>query len=220
MEKLEKRAEEQTRIGKSIYAVCKFLMDKVIGLIGTIILIPLAGLIKLCYILSGDFSNIYFKHTRIGKNGKPFGVLKFRTMVPNAQELLKDLLKDPKVKAEWEENHKLDNDPRITKVGKILRRTSLDEFPQFFNLLVGQMSFIGPRPLVRDEITKIGDDANEYLSIRPGITGYWACNGRSNISFKERIGMELYYVSHTTLLMDLKVLAKTVLKVVRREGAK
>ena len=217
---MEKKTEEQTRVGKSIYAFFKLLIDKVLGLIGTLILIPLAALVKLFYMLSGDFENIFFKHTRIGKDGKQFGVLKFRTMVPNAQDLLNDLLKDPKVKAEWEENHKLDKDPRITKIGKILRKTSLDEFPQFINLLVGQMSFIGPRPLVTDEINKIGDKASEYLSVRPGITGYWACNGRSNISFKERIEMELYYVGHSTLLMDSKILVKTVLKVLKSEGAK
>lgn len=119
---------------KALYLIIKRIFDILCSLIGIIFLIPIAMIVKLSYILTGDFNNIFYTHTRIGKNGKLFKLYKFRSMVPNADEVLKELLKDKKIKAEWDENHKLDKDPRITKAGKILRKTSLDELPQFINV--------------------------------------------------------------------------------------
>lgn len=161
---------------------------------------------------------VFFKHKRIGKNGKMIGVYKFRSMVINAEELIKNFT--PEQKAEYEKNFKLDNDPRITKVGKILRKTSLDELPQLINILIGNMSIVGPRPIVTGEIDKYGDQKDKFLSMTPGLTGYWQASGRSDVEYDERIQMELYYIDHCSLWLDIKIIFKTFFAVIKREGAK
>ena len=164
---------------KLAYLVIKRTFDIIIGLIGTILLLPLAFIIKLAYMFTGDYAPIIYKHKRIGYNGQPIYIYKFRSMVSNADEMLKELLKNDELRKEWEANQKLDNDPRITKVGKIIRHASIDETPQFINLLKGDMSLVGPRPLVEGELDAHKGNHEIYESVKPGITGWWACNGRS-----------------------------------------
>ena len=200
--------------------IIKRLFDLLFSLIGLLFFIITYILVRILYLISGDYHKIIYTHERIGKNDKPFKMYKFRTMVVNSNEVLEKLLKDPKIKKEWKKHHKLHNDPRITKVGKIIRKASIDELPQFINVFLGQMSLIGPRPLVRDEIDDYGKDKKKYLSVLPGITGYWACNGRSNCSPEERKELELYYVENISLLLDIKVFFMTIVKVVTKEGAK
>ena len=144
---------------------------------------------------------------------------KFRTMVPNAEELLKEMLKNKKYLNEWKEYHKFENDPRITKVGKIFRKLSLDELPQFINILIGDMSLIGPRPLIQEEVDDYKKKKKILLSIKPGLTGWWACHGRSCTSNKQRQDLELYYVKNCSFILDIKTFFLTIVKVLKREGA-
>jgi lipopolysaccharide/colanic/teichoic acid biosynthesis glycosyltransferase len=161
---------------------------------------------------------VIFKQKRLGKNGKVFTLYQFRTMKLGAHELDKSL--SPEQLEEFAKDFKLENDPRITKIGNILRKTSLDELPQILNILVGHMSIVGPRPLVPQEIKKFGKHGDKMLSAAPGLTGYWACSGRSDIPYKERVKMELYYIDNISAKLDAKIFAKTALGVIKREGAK
>ena len=162
---------------------------------------------------------VFFGQTRVGKNGRKFTFYKFRSMVPNADEVLQELLKDPKYAKEWTENQKFEDDPRITKVGKLLRRTSLDEVPQFLNVLKGDMSIIGPRPLVVGELEEHGG-LQLYNHVKPGITGWWGCNGRSNTTYEERLELEYYYVKNCSLYLDVLCVIKTIVVILKRDGAK
>ena len=204
----------------SIYLFGKRTFDIIISLIGLFFLILLTIIIKIVYMLTGDFNSIFYSHERIGKDEKPFKLYKYRTMVPNSAEILKELLKDKKYLKEWKENHKFENDPRITKIGNILRKTSLDEIPQFINILKGDMSLIGPRPMLQEEVDEYGKNKEKLLSMRPGLTGWWACNGRSCTSAKQRKELELYYVDNCSFILDLKCLFKTAVAVLKRDGAK
>lgn len=143
---------------------------------------------------------------------------KFRTMVPDAEKILEELLEKEEYSKEWENRRKLDSDPRITAVGRFLRRTSLDEIPQVINILKGDMSVVGPRPLVPGEL-EMHNGLTLYNKVRPGLTGWWACNGRSNIGYKERFELEYYYVKNCSLKLDILCLARTFFAVLRREGA-
>ena len=201
-----------------VYLAVKRICDIIFGLIGCIGIGLVAIIVKISYLLSGDTKSIFYTHTRIGQNGKPFKMYKFRSMIPNADEVLKELLKDPEYKRQWDENQKFDDDPRITKMGHILRKTSLDEVPQFINLLKGDMSLIGPRPLVPGELEAHGG-LKLYQQVKPGIAGWWACHGRSNVSYRERLDMEYYYVKNCSLYMDALCIVKTVAAVVKRDGA-
>ena len=207
-------------IKKYLYFGVKRLFDILIALIGCLFLLPIILIVKISYLLHKDFDSIFFRQKRIGKNGKEFNLYKFRSMIPNADEVLKELLKDPKYKEEWDLNQKFEHDPRITSMGNILRKTSLDELPQIINILKGDMSIIGPRPVVDDEIEKYGKDKAKFLSVKPGLTGYWAANGRSATTYEDRINMELYYVDHCSLLLDIQIFFKTILSVLKKEGAK
>ncbi len=202
-----------------IYLPFKRLFDILFGIIGVILTIPFILIIKISYILNKDYSSIFFTHKRIGKNGKEFKMYKFRTMVPNAEELLKEMLKDKKYLNEWKEYHKFENDPRITKVGGIFRKLSLDELPQFINILKGDMSLIGPRPLIQEEVDDYKKKKKILLSIKPGLTGWWACHGRSCTSNKQRQELELYYVKNCSFILDIKTFFLTIVKVLKREGA-
>lgn len=201
------------------YLIIKRLFDIVVGIIGVIMMVPIAIIVKIVYVCSGDFNSIFYRQKRIGKNGKEFGLYKFRSMIPNAEEVLKELLKNPKIKEEWVKYQKIYKDPRITSVGKILRRTSLDEIPQFLNILLGDMSMIGPRPLVPGELEEHDGKPEIYQKMRPGLTGWWASSGKSNAIYSERLKLEYYYINHAGLLLDIKCIFKTISAVIFGHGA-
>ena len=185
-----------------------------------IFILPIALIVKISYMLNGDFKSIFYKQKRIGKNGKIFYLYKFRTMVYNAEDVLKEMLKEEKWKKEWDKNQKFENDPRITKMGNVLRKTSMDEVPQFINVLKGDMSLIGPRPLVEGELDAHKGNHEIYEAVRPGITGWWACNGRSATTYEERLELEYFYVKNRGLRMDIKCIFKTIEAVLLKKGAK
>ena len=218
---LEKNVSKQDSVKNCsyIYLFIKRAFDIIVSLIVFIILLPLF-LVLAILIKIDSKGKVFYMHKRIGKNGKIIYLYKFRSMYSDADERLKEMLKDPKIKEEWEENYKIDNDPRITRVGKILRRTSIDELPQLLNIIKGDMSIVGPRPLVEDEIKKYGKNKEKFLSVTPGLTGWWACNGRSCRTYKDRMKLELYYVDHRSLWLDIKVIFMTVGAVIRGHGAK
>lgn len=203
-----------------IYLCIKRIFDIIIGLIGLIIIIPVIIVIKLIYLFNRDTSSIFYSQDRIGKNGKTFKLYKFRSMVKNADEILKEMLKKPEYKKEWESNQKFENDPRITKLGKFIRKTSIDELPQLLNILKGDMSLIGPRPLIPGELELHNGNHEKYEKMKPGLTGWWACNGRSETDYEERLKLEYYYCEHASLLLDIKCFFKTVEVVIFGKGAK
>lgn len=204
-------------LGKNIpYKIVKRTSDVVLSSIAMVILLPVFVLIALAIKLETK-GPVFFKHTRIGKDGKIIKIYKFRSMVDNAEDLIKKFT--PEQKKEYEENYKLTDDPRVTKVGKILRKTSLDELPQLINIIKGDLSIIGPRPVVADELKKYGTNIEKFLSATPGLTGYWAANGRSCTSYEQRMQMELFYIDNLSLKMDTKVFFKTIEAVVRGRGA-
>ena len=204
--------------GQMLYLAFKRLIDMLFGLIGVIFLVPITAVVKLVYLLTGDKAKIFYRQKRIGQNGKEIRIWKFRSMVPNADEILQELLKDENYRKEWEENQKFSNDPRITKAGKILRKTSIDELPQMMNILKGDMSLVGPRPLVAGELEQHGG-LKLYQKVKPGITGWWGCNGRSNIDYRERLELEYYYVRNCSLYLDALCIFRTVLAVLKKDGA-
>ena len=203
---------------QSFYLIIKRLFDILCGLIGLIVLIPVTLIVKIAYLLSGDTASIFYRQKRVGLNGKIIRIWKFRSMVPNADKLLQEMLKDEKYQKEWGEYQKFENDPRITKVGVILRRTSLDELPQLLNVLVGDMSLVGPRPLVEGELAS-HNGLKLYEKVKPGITGWWGCNGRSNINYRERLELEYYYVKNCSLYLDILCVLRTILAVLHFDGA-
>jgi exopolysaccharide production protein ExoY len=199
-------------------AAAKRLLDVVGALALALLLSPL--LVVLVLALARDRGPILYSHSRTGRHGKSFGCLKFRTMVPNAEQVLRDLLhNDPALRREWLRDHKLRNDPRVTAVGRFLRRTSLDELPQLWNVLKGDMSLVGPRPVVREEWERYGRHLSTYLSAKPGITGLWQVTGRSDASYRRRVALDSYYVRKRTLLMDVLILLRTVGVVLGGRGA-
>lgn len=201
---------------KSIYKYVKRFMDIVLASIGLVVLSPVFLIIAIL-IKTESKGKVFFKHKRIGKNGKEIYIYKFRTMVENAEDLIKQFT--PEQMKEFKENFKLENDPRVTKIGRILRKTSLDELPQLINIIKGDISIIGPRPVIEEELEKYGMNKNKFLSVTPGLTGYWAANGRSNTTYEQRMEMELYYVDNMSFKMDVKIFFKTVLSVLKKEGA-
>lgn len=207
-------------IKKYLYFGVKRLFDILIALIGCLFLLPVILIVKISYLLHKDFDSIFFRQKRIGKNGKEFKLYKFRSMVPNADEVLKKLLKDPKYKEEWDLNQKFEHDPRITSMGNILRKTSLDELPQFINILIGDMSLIGPRPLVPGELDSHNGNHELYESVRPGISGWWAANGRSATTYERRLELEYYYIQHCGLILDIRCVFRTIKAVIFKTGAK
>lgn len=202
------------------YAAIKRAFDIVASFIGCLVVLPVALIVKVAYLSNGDKASIFYKQKRIGKDGKIINIYKLRSMVWNADEVLRNILKDPKYKAEWEANQKFANDPRITKVGKIIRKTSLDELPQFFNVLKGDMSLIGPRPLVQGELDVHNGNHMLYECVRPGVSGWWAANGRSETDYAERLELEYYYCENCSLLLDIKCVLLTITAVVFGKGAK
>lgn len=199
----------------------KRLVDIIAGLVGTILLIPITICIYIAKkILKEDDGPIFYDHLRIGKDGKHFKLYKYRSMIVGADEILKEYLaENEEARIEFEKNQKLKNDPRITKLGSFIRKTSLDEFPQFINILKGDMSLVGPRPIVDREVELFGDKMKTVHSVRPGLTGYWAANGRSDTTYEQRVEMEAYYAENFSLLLDIKIILKTIKSVIKKEGA-
>ena len=168
-----------------------------------------------------DGAPVLFGHYRVGRDGKLFRCLKFRSMLRNSEQVLAELLaNDAQARAEWERDQKLTNDPRITPVGHFLRKSSLDELPQLFNVLRGEMSLVGPRPITVGELTRYGMVRWHYLSVRPGITGLWQVSGRNNTTYDERVALDRRYVEQRTFWLDLGILLKTLRVVAVREGAR
>jgi len=214
---LRTQSDVKTKISKKVYIKIKRVIDVILASVALILLSPLFAIIAIAIKIDSK-GPVFFAHKRIGKNGKIIKLYKFRSMVINAEELIKSFT--PEQMREYKENYKLTNDPRITKVGKFLRKTSLDELPQLINIINGDLSIIGPRPVVADELEKYGVNKDKFLSVTPGLTGYWAANGRSNTTYEQRMEMELYYIDNLSLKMDIKVFFKTILSVVKKEGAR
>ena len=207
-------------ISRGFTLFLKRIIDIIGAIVGIAILIPLTVAVWIVNKLNKEEGPLFYSQERIGKDGKHFKMYKFRSMVVDAEERLKTMLEqDEDLKKEFEETRKLRNDPRITKIGKILRKTSLDEFPQFINVLKGDMSLVGPRAVIDGEIELFGAHKDTVLSVKPGITGYWAANGRSDTSYEERVELETFYAKHMSIPLDIEILAKTVISVVKKEGA-
>lgn len=184
--------------------------DVVFSLLVLIFLSPLYLILAFLIAISSP-GPIFYVQQRVGKNYKRFGCLKFRTMVRNADEMLESMMaQSPQMREEFEKDFKLREDPRITWIGKFLRLTSLDEFPQFWNVLMGDMSVVGPRPLVPEELCKYGNRIDKVLTIRPGITGLWQVSGRNDIPYPQRVQIDVYYVNCRNWLMDLWIVIKTI----------
>lgn len=213
-------AQTKTNIKKRSYLAIKRTFDFICSLIGCICLLPLMLIVKICYLVTGDTKSIFYKQTRVGKNGKLIYIYKFRSMVSNSAEILEQLLKDEKYAKEWKENQKFEHDPRITKIGNILRKTSLDEVPQFINVLKGDMSLIGPRPLIVGELDDHNGNHELYESVKPGITGWWGCNGRSATTYEKRLELEYFYCRNASIKLDVKCVFKTIACVIKKDGAK
>lgn len=200
-----------------VYLFLKRLIDIVGSGLGILILIPVFLIIGILIKLEDPKGSVFFSQKRNGLNGKEFNMYKFRSMVHNAEDLLESLMSKNEMDGPV---FKIKDDPRITKIGKFIRKTSLDELPQIINILKGDMSIIGLRPVIQDEVEKYGEDKTKFLSVKPGLTGYWAANGRSSTTYEERIALELYYIDHCSLWLDFKIFFKTIFSVLMREGAK
>ena len=209
----------QNNLARKSNRLFKRLFDIVATVLGGILILPIVGIISLLIYIDSP-GPIVFGHKRVGQNGKEFPCYKFRSMIPNAQEYLEEYLKNnPEAREEWERDFKLKDDPRVTKIGKFLRKTSLDELPQLWNVLIGDMSLVGPRPIVRAEVEKYGDYINDFYLVPPGITGVWQVSGRSDTTYEERVLMDSWYVHNWSVWIDIVYLVKTVLAVVKGKGA-
>lgn len=214
------REKEKKKINLYIEKTVKRSIDICGSLIGIVLLIPITLVIYIANKKYGDGGPIFYTQDRIGKDGKMFKIIKYRSMIIGAEIKLKEYLKNNiEAKKEYNKYKKLKNDPRITPIGNFLRRTSLDEFPQFINVLKGDMSLVGPRPYLPEEKDDMGIMYNKIIKRKPGMTGYWQIEGRNNVSFDDRLDMDMKYCNSSSLKLDLKLLLKTVIKVLKREGA-
>ena len=206
--------------GRSVQIGLKYMLDRVAAVLLLVILAPVFALVAM--LVGMDGGPIMFSHRRVGRDGKAFGCLKFRTMVVAAEELLPEYLRfHPEAAKEWQREQKLAFDPRVTGVGKLLRRTSLDELPQLWNVLRGEMSLVGPRPVTRGEInTHYARCAGAITSVKPGLTGLWQVSGRNDVDYEKRVALDLRYVESWSLLKDLRILVKTADVVLSRAGAR
>lgn len=195
------------------------MFDKAFALSALILLLPVFLIITLLIAIS-DGRPVFFGQERVGLNGRRFRCWKFRTMVRDADGQLEMALgKDPQLLAEWKATRKLRNDPRISRLGAFLRKSSLDELPQFWNVLMGDMSMVGPRPVVPDELSYYGNYASDYMSVRPGLTGAWQVSGRSNTTYDERVALDVDYISNASFWLDIRIVAQTVRVVISQSGA-
>ena len=203
-----------------IETILKRFIDIIGSIVGIVCLIPLTIIIWIANLIMKDNGPIFYTQERIGKNGKIFKMYKYRSMVVGADEKLKEYLeKNEEARKEYAEYKKLKHDPRITKIGAFLRKTSLDEFPQFINILKGEMSLVGPRPYLPREKEEINGFFNYIMSCKPGLTGFWQVNGRSDVTFTDRLDMDMKYYYNHNLKMDIKILKDTVVNVIKKEGA-
>jgi Undecaprenyl-phosphate galactose phosphotransferase WbaP len=217
-EEVQRQTTERAHPATSPYPVAKRILDVVGSVVLAVVFSPL--ILMIAILMRREGGSIIYKHRRIGRDGRAFECLKFRTMVPNADQVLRDLLeRDPAIKAEWVRDHKLRCDPRVTRLGRFLRRTSLDELPQLWNVMRGEMSLVGPRPVVREELLRYGRNIRTYLSARPGITGLWQVKGRNDTDYRRRVVLDTYYVRNQNLLLDLYILFKTTRVVLGGSGA-
>ena len=198
----------------------KSCLDKSLAAVSLLFFTPLILMISIIvYFTQGK--GIIYRSIRIGENERPFACLKFRTMVPDADSCLEEFLcNDISARDNWIKYRKLENDPRVTCIGRFLRKSSLDELPQLWNVLRGEMSIVGPRPIMADEATKYGSDFKYYLATRPGITGLWQVNGRSDANYDARVQLDKSYVQNRSLLLDLKIILTTVRVVLLQKGAR
>ncbi|PEB24071.1 multidrug MFS transporter [Bacillus toyonensis] len=219
--KIEILENEEVHIKKrsKSYIVIKRALDIIGATIGLVLFSPFFIVIPFLFLIGENKGPIFFKQVRIGEKGKEFRIYKFRTMIVNAEEKLK---KNKELYRKYlENNYKLEphEDPRITRLGQFLRKTSLDEIPQFFNVLKGEMSLVGPRPVVVEELEEYQEKVHEFLSVKPGVTGYWQVSGRSDVGYPERVDLELYYVYNASIWFDIKILLLTVKNVLLSKGA-
>ncbi len=203
------------------YRFVKRIVDVLAGIVGVVLLIPIMIVVEALRIIKKENDGpLFYTQLRIGKNGRQFKMYKFRSMCMNADERLKEYLQEnEEARKEYKKYKKLKCDPRITKVGKVLRATSLDEFPQFINVLKGDMSLVGPRPYLPREQKEMGEYYIGIIKVKPGITGPWQIKGRSKITFEDRLKMDFEYANKSSLLRDAKILVKTFTKVIDKDGA-
>ncbi|MFC7393004.1 sugar transferase [Scopulibacillus cellulosilyticus] len=217
--KSENSVESEVLESQKGYMFVKRTFDIFGSLFGLVILSPLFLLITLLYLFGEQKGPVFFKQRRLGKGGEIFHIYKFRSMIVNADQKLKEnkLL----YKKYLENNYKLEpsEDPRITNIGRFLRKTSLDELPQLLNVLKGEMSLVGPRPIVIEELEEYSEKKHIFLSVKPGVTGYWQISGRSDVGYPERVDLELYYIYNKNFKFDIKILIKTVVDILRSKGA-
>ncbi len=196
----------------------KRALDLALALGTLIVLFPMFLLLGLILVIFQG-RPLFIKHKRVGQSGLPFECLKFRTMVTNGDEILKDhLAKNPQAREEWEATRKLKSDPRVTPIGHVLRKSSVDELPQLINVIRGDMSVVGPRPIVQDEVRYYGDDFTYYTKLRPGLTGLWQVSGRNDVSYRHRVQMDVNYAQQYSLAQDVMIIAKTIPAVLRSRG--
>ena len=218
---LNEQIKVTENISKVIYFKAKRFFDFFVGFLGILLMIPVAFIIKAVSICNRDYNSIFYKQLRIGKDGKLFYMYKFRTMVPNADKVLTELMRtNPEFRNEYFANKKVKNDPRITKIGKFLRLSSLDELPQFINVFLGQMSLVGNRPYLPIEKEDMGGYFKIITSTKPGITGIWQVSGRSNTTFQKRLILEKNYSLHNGFKQDLRIIWKTLKTVINSKDAK
>ena len=217
MGNLTSKTEAKQIKSKPVYEFIKRAIDIIGSVVGLVLFSPFFLIISIAIKVTSE-GPVIFSHKRVGKNGKDIYIHKFRSMVKNAEELKAQFT--PEQQAEYAANFKLENDPRVTPVGNFLRKTSLDEIPQLLNILTGDISIVGPRPVTEEETDTYGEYKDMLLSIKPGLTGNWAANGRSNITYEKRQEMEIYYVENRSLGLDIKIIFKTALSVIKRDGAK
>lgn len=204
---------------KASYLFFKRLFDIFIALVGVIVLVIVTIILATFYSFGKNKGRIFFSQERIGLNGKTFKIYKYRSMVENAEEILK---RNPKLYKKYIENsYKLlpEEDPRMTRLGKFIRKYSIDEIPQFINILKGEMSFIGPRPVIEEELLQYGERVSKFLSVKPGATGWWQVSGRSEIGYPERCDMELYYVDNCSFKLDMKIFFLELKRIITKDAA-
>ncbi len=205
-------------LARPVSRFVKALFDQAVALVLLVLLSPL--FLALAVMIRADGGPALFGHRRVGENGDSFRCFKFRSMVTNADEVLQQVLRtDPRAKAQWQATHKLQDDPRITPIGRVLRKTSLDELPQLLNVVRGEMSLVGPRPIIEAEIPRYGRDISYYFETKPGITGLWQVSGRSNTTYEHRVSLDVWYVRNWSLWHDIAILLKTLPAVLKKEGA-
>ncbi len=205
-------------LARPISRLIKTLFDQFVALLLLLVLSPF--FLALAILVRADGGPVLFGHKRVGESGRHFRCLKFRSMVPNAKSVLQQTLTtDPAARIEWEATHKLHNDPRITPIGRVLRKTSIDELPQLLNVLRGEMSLVGPRPIIDAEIPRYGSNISYYFEAKPGITGLWQVSGRSNTTYEHRVHLDVWYVRNWSLWHDIAILMKTLPAVLKKEGA-